>query len=283
MAVVPSITRRSVQGVLVRFFRIGDEYHSGVKIAINEFELKSWEAFLNYLNRQSKLLPSTGGIRHIFTLTGQEIRSINKFQHRQSYVVSSSGFYRTNFRYINDSFGEETDANFNSGSQQESLPYWNTRSSVHQRWRSPPSLPNEQIFLLPYSRLNVYESLILNRNNATQTFDEWLEDQVTDLLSHYTNDEGITHLFAITRVAFVEVKSFSKLYHMVKLTDTFIACTDDEYVHAKHYFETMKPSELFLDRVWSRKAINGTQHRHPSKRGRNFPFSIISFVCVYSH
>ena len=283
MALVPSITRRSVQGVLVRFFRIGDEYHHGVKVAINEFDLKSWEAFLNYLNRQPKLSLATGGIRHVYTLNGQELRSINKFQHRQSYVVSSGGFYRTNFRYINDSFGEETDTNLNSASQQESLPYWNTRLSVHQRWRSPPAFTNEQIFLLPYSRLNTYESLILNRNNSSQTFDEWLQDQVTDLLSHYNNHEDITHLFAITRIAFIEVKSYSKLYQMIKLTDTFIGCTEDEYVHAKHYFETMKPNELFLDRVWPRKAIEGHQQRYPSKRGiplgRGFAFFESIFIC----
>jgi hypothetical protein len=150
--------------------------------------------------------------------------------------------------------------------QQELLPYWNTRTSVHPRFRSPPGPIGEQIFLLPYSKLNVYESLILNRN-FTQTFEEWLQDQVTDLLSHYTNNEDITHLFGITKLAFIEIKSFSKLYHMIKMTDTFIGCTDDEYVHAKHYLATMKPSELFLDRTWPRKPINGTLQRYPSKRG----------------
>jgi hypothetical protein len=150
--------------------------------------------------------------------------------------------------------------------QREIIPYWNTRTSVHPRFRSPPAPIGEQIFLLPYSKLNMYESLILNRN-FTQTFEEWLQDQVTDLLSHYTNNEDITHLFGITKLAFTEIKSFSKLYHMIKMTDTFIGCTDDEYVHAKHYLATMKPSELFLDRMWPRKAINGTHQRYPSKRG----------------
>ena len=37
---MPSITRRAVQGILVRFFRNGDEHHHGLKVAINEFELK---------------------------------------------------------------------------------------------------------------------------------------------------------------------------------------------------------------------------------------------------
>lgn len=28
------------------------------------------------------------------------------------------------------------------------------------------------------------------------------------------------------------------------MTDTFVACTEDEYVHAKHYLGTMKPNVL---------------------------------------
>jgi hypothetical protein len=268
LAVVPSMSRRAVQGVLVRFFRCGDEYHHGVKIAINEADLKSWEAFLNYLNRQPKLVVSNGGIKHVYSLTGQEIRSIKKFQHRQSYVVSSGSFSRTNYRYINDSFADETDANFNSNNNHhESLPYWNTRSSVYPRWRSPPILIGDQIFLLPYSRLNMYESLFLNRK-FLQTFDEWLQDQVTDLLSHYTNNDDITHLFGITKSAFIEIKSFSKLFHMMKMTDTFIGCTEEEYADAKHYLGIMKPNELFLDRIWPRKAINGHKKLQPSKRGK---------------
>ena len=236
-------------------------------MAINEFELKSWEAFLNYLNRQPRLVVSNGGIKHIYTMTGQEIRSINRFQHRQSYVVSAGNFTRTNYRYFNDSFGEDTDMNFNSITHQESIPYWNTRLSVHPRWRSPPAPVGEQLFFLPYSRLNMYESLILNRN-LNQTFEEWLQDQVTDLLSHYTNHEDITHLFAITKTSFIEIKSFSKLFNLIKMTDTFIGCTEDEYVHAKHYLGKMKPNELFLDRIWPQKALKEKEKRQPSKRGQ---------------
>ncbi len=87
MPSIPSISRHNVQGVLVRFFRNGDTYHPGVKIAINELELKSWGAFLNYLNRQPRLALVSGGIKHIYSLNGQEIRSINRFQNRQSYIV----------------------------------------------------------------------------------------------------------------------------------------------------------------------------------------------------
>ena len=176
----------------MRFFRNGDKHHHPVTVAINEQELKSWEAFLNYLNRQPKLLLSSGGIRHIYTLNGREIRAITKFQSRHSYVVASSVFLRTNYRHVNDEFSDDLDTTVDSA------------ASVNSRWRSPPT-HSEQIFLLPYSRLNVYESLILNRN-STATFDRWLQDQVTDLLSRYINHNSITHLYAVTKLAFTEVE-----------------------------------------------------------------------------
>ena len=190
-------------------------------LAVNSYEFKSWEAFLNYLNRQPRLVLSTGGIRHIYSLTGEEIRSVNQFQHHQSYIVSSGVFTRTNYLWINNSFAEESYSNLHMSIQHDTPPYWNTRSSVHPRWRSPPPLPSlssinrEKLFLLPYSKLDMYESLILNRN-LPLTFDEWLQDQVTELLSQHTNNENVTNLFAVTKSAFIEVTSFSTLFNMMK-------------------------------------------------------------------
>ncbi|CAF4520784.1 unnamed protein product [Rotaria socialis] len=260
---IPSMNQ-SVQGALVRFFRNGDAYHHGVKLAVNEFELKSWEAFLNYLDRQPKLRLSTGGIKHIYTFTGQEIHSINQFSNRQSYVVASGLFIPTQYRYKNNSFSDGSKLKLHTSAQKEVLPYWNTRAPAHARWHSPPS-SNDQIFVMPYSKLNMYSSMILNRN-TTQTFEEWLQVQITGLVSHYTNYENITHLFGVTQDAFTDVSSFSKLFNAVKKTDTFIACTEDEYVHAKHYLGKMTPRELFTDRLQPRRATVKTYHRRPSKR-----------------
>jgi hypothetical protein len=182
---VPSISRRAVQGVLVRFFRNGDAHHAGVSVAINELELKSWEAFLNYLNhQQKKLSPANGGIKHVYSLTGREIRSISKFQARQSYVAASGAFIKTIYVHSNDALSDEP----------ESLT----------RWRSPPS-NTEQIFLLPYSRMNIYESLFFNRN-LFDTFDQWLNGQVTELLARFIGQQKIAHLYAITKFAFTEVR-----------------------------------------------------------------------------
>jgi hypothetical protein len=189
MVNVPSISRRPVQGVLIRLFRNGDAHHVGVKVAINELELKSWEAFLNYLNQQPKLTLASGGIKHIYTLRGQELRSITKFQHRKSYVVASGPFIRTSYFHINDSFNDENEQ---------------IGSATGAAWRSPPN-SSDQIFLLPYSRLNIYESMIFNRN-LTQTFEQWLQEQVTELLSRFIHGDPVSHLYAITKFAFTEVR-----------------------------------------------------------------------------
>jgi len=258
MAVIPSIGRHAVQGVLVRFFRNGEIHHPGVKIAVNELEIKSWEAFLNYLNRQTKLVLSSGGIKHIYSLNGQEILSINKFQNRQSYIVASGMFIKTNYRYINDTFNDDLETN----------------QSLNVNKRSPP-LNGEQIFLLPYSRLNMYESLILNRNLII-TFDQWLNEEVTDLLSRYIGGSDIiTHLYAIKKFEFTEIKSFSHLFNILKITDTFIGCTNEEFEHSKRYLVTMRPDEFFSNSLWPRKPINGLQRFIP-KQG-------ILFIFILNH
>ena len=80
----------------------------------------------------------------------------------------------------------------------------NLRTLAINRWRS--SLTNaEQIFLLPYSRLNMYESIILNRNLIKQ-FNQWLNEEVTELLSRYIGSDIITHLYAIKKIEFIEVR-----------------------------------------------------------------------------
>ena len=229
--------------MLVRFFRNGDGHHPGVQVAINELELKSWEAFLNYLNRQPRLTLRSGGIKHVYTLYGNEIRSMTKFQHRQCYVVASGAFIKTTYQHMNDVFNEENE-------------------STKGRWRSPPTNLNEQLFVIPYSRLNVYETMIFNRN-VTTTFDKWLEEQVTDLLLRFNGEEPIKHLYAVTKFTFNEVKSFSQLFSTMKVTDTFIACTDDEFEHSKSYLTTMRPSDFFINTIWPRKSTSQLQKYVP--------------------
>ncbi|CAF0804031.1 unnamed protein product [Adineta ricciae] len=258
LPVMPSIKSRQVQGVLIRVFRNGEPHHPGVKVSINELEIKSWEAFLNYLNKQAKLVLPTGAIKHVYGLNGYEIRSIAKLQNRQAYVVASGIFIKTKFQHANDPFTEDLDP-----------PTTGQPTNGHfripgtKRWRSPPS-NGDQIFILPYSRLNLYESILLNRNTTT-TYDQWLIEEVTDLLSQYTGNDIITHLYAITKAVFTEVTSFSYLFNTLKVTDTFIACTEEEYQHAKRYLATMKPDDFFANSSLARKPVMGTQRYIPKQ------------------
>ncbi|CAF0869591.1 unnamed protein product [Rotaria sordida] len=261
MAALPSIDRRAVQGILVRFFRNGDAYHPGVKVAINGLEIKSWEAFLNYLNRQPKLTLPSGGIQHVYSLNGQEIRSINKFQNRQSYVVTSGIFIKANYRHINDTFNDDSDVRIH---QQNQFSNGNKRSTDLKSWYSSSSINGEQLYILPYSRLNMYEIMLLNRN-LIKKFDQWLNEEVTDLLSHYIDNDIITHLYAITKFSFIEIKSFSHLFNTLRITDRFIGCTDAEFQHSKHYLSTIRPSDFFTNSLWPKKSINEFQKSIPKQ------------------
>lgn len=199
--------RHTVQGILVRFFPNGDAHHPGVTLAINTLEIKSWEAFLNYLNRQPRLILASGGIRHVYSPHGEEIRAMSKFRNRHSYIVSSGTFTKTNYRHITDAYYDPYDLQDN---QENRLSNGLVRPSVIIQWRAP-SINGEQLFILPYSRLNLYEIMILNRN-LTVSFDQWLNEEVTDLLSHYISNGIITHLYAITKLAFIEVKKANHLF-----------------------------------------------------------------------
>ena len=59
-------------------------------------------------------------------------------------------------------------------------------------------------FCCPISHLHMYESIILNRNLPI-TFNRWLKEEVTDLLSRYIGNEVITHLYAVKKFEFTEV------------------------------------------------------------------------------
>lgn len=217
--VIPSIDRRNIQGLLVRFFRNGDVYHPGVIMAVNEIELKSWEAFLNFLNQQSKLVLSTGAIQCIYTLNGEQIRSMNQLQNRQTYVVASGAFTKTNYRHVDDAFNDDSHSRAN---RRSTIPNGTKQITVPTQRSSPKN--GEQFYIHPYSSIDKYETMILNRNANTK-FDQWLDEEVTSLLHRYTGTEKIKHLFAMTKSTFIEVKKYNIkliLYFTIKSDFIFI-------------------------------------------------------------
>jgi hypothetical protein len=184
-------------------------------------------------------------------------------------------FIRTNYLHLNDSFNDDPEANIIN---QPNQPFnGNKRSSVVGQWRSPP-VNGDQIFFLPYSRLNMYESMLLNRNLIT-TYNQWLNEEVTDVLSHYIGNNIITNLYAITKSSFIEVKSFSHLFYMLKVSDTFIGCTEEEYEHSKRYLLPMKPDDFFANTIWPKKVANSLQRNVP-KQGIYSKKILLTFFLV---
>ncbi|CAM4924279.1 unnamed protein product [Rotaria socialis] len=254
ISTIPSIDRRGVKGILLRFFRNGDDYHPGTVIAINELEIKSWEAFLNFLNQHPKLILSSGAIQYVYTLDGQQIRSMNKLENRQSYVVAAGPFTRTNYRSINDAFNDDSNGRTN---KRNPVPNSTKRSSVVTERRSS-TITGDQFYIFPYSCLDMYEIMILNRNSAAK-FDSWLNKEVTSLLYHYIDDDIITHLFAITKSTFIEIKSFSQLFNTLKITDRFIGCSEAEFQHSQQNLPAIVAGGFFNSTISPKNPLSEFQ------------------------
>ncbi|CAF1942420.1 unnamed protein product [Rotaria magnacalcarata] len=257
---IPSIDRRGVKGVLLRFFPNGDDHHPGVIMAINELEIKSWEAFLNFLNRQPKLILSSGGIQYVYTLDGEQIRSMNKLENRQSYVVAAGAFTKANYRSINDAFNDHSNGRTN---KKNPVPNPTKRSSVVTQRRSS-RITGDQFYIFPYSCLDTHEIMILNRN-STVKFDSWLNKEVTSLLYHYIDNDIITHLFAIQKSTFIEIKSFSQLFNTLKITDRFIACSEAEFQHSQRNLSAIVASGFFNNTILPKSPLSEFQRSIPKQ------------------
>lgn len=100
-----SLVRRnqSVSAKQIRFFRNGDRYFSGLKLAVSPDRYKEFDSLLSELS--SKLNLSTGAVRFIFNADdGTQISDITDLQYGVPYVCSST----TSFRQIEGGYGKLT-------------------------------------------------------------------------------------------------------------------------------------------------------------------------------
>lgn len=98
-----SLVRRnqSVSAKQIKFFRNGDRYFSGLKLAVSADRYKEFNSLLTELS--IKLNLSTGAVRHIFNCDdGSMITDISQLQYGISYVCSSSN----SFRQIEGGYGK---------------------------------------------------------------------------------------------------------------------------------------------------------------------------------
>lgn len=98
-----SLVRRnqSVSAKQIKFFRNGDRYFSGLKLAVSVDRYKEFESLLTELS--AKLTLPTGAVRYIFNSeNGSIISDISQLQNGVCYVCSSSA----SFRQIEEGYGK---------------------------------------------------------------------------------------------------------------------------------------------------------------------------------
>ncbi|XP_066919152.1 serine/threonine-protein kinase DCLK1-like [Clytia hemisphaerica] len=98
-----SLVRRnqSVSAKQVKFFRNGDQYFSGLRLAVSIDRYKEFESLLTELS--SKLNLPTGAVRYLFNADdGSLVSDVSQLQNGISYVCSSSA----SFRQIEGGYGK---------------------------------------------------------------------------------------------------------------------------------------------------------------------------------
>ena len=99
-----SLLRRnqSLNAKQISFYRNGDKFFRGLKLAVSAERYKEWDSLLAELS--SKVDLPTGAVRFVFcSETGKMIKDINELQYGMSYVCSSSN----TFRDVEGGYGKE--------------------------------------------------------------------------------------------------------------------------------------------------------------------------------
>lgn len=99
-----SLLRRnqSVNAKQISFYRNGDKFFRGLKLAVSAERYKEWDSLLAELS--SKLDLPTGAVRYVFNSeSGKEITDVNELQYGANYVCSSSA----SFKDVEGGYGKE--------------------------------------------------------------------------------------------------------------------------------------------------------------------------------
>lgn len=102
--------RATVASKVVTFYKNGDKFFRGYKLAISPIKYRSMDTLLNDLTR---LLNLPLGARYVLTKSGKTVETLHEFEHGQGYICSS--FPR--LKHLNYGIGEN-------------LPYWKSSKNV---------------------------------------------------------------------------------------------------------------------------------------------------------
>ncbi|XP_028402052.1 serine/threonine-protein kinase DCLK2-like isoform X2 [Dendronephthya gigantea] len=128
---------QSLSAKQVRFYRNGDKYFGGLKLAVSSERYKEFFALLVELS--NKLDLKTGAVRFVFDAeTGRQITDVSQLSTNSSYVCSSSN----SFKEIEGGYGQTQPKNWSTGGKKDrrELTNWD---------KSSPRMDSKREFIKP--------------------------------------------------------------------------------------------------------------------------------------
>ena len=129
---------QSLSAKQIRFYRNGDKYFVGLKLAVSSERYKEFFALLVELSNKLEL--KTGAVRFVFDAdTGRLITDVGQLNPNSSYVCSSSN----NFKEIEGGYGQSQSKNWSTGSSRDRHELTNWQKS------NLPRMDNKRDFIKP--------------------------------------------------------------------------------------------------------------------------------------
>lgn len=128
---------QSLSAKQVRFYRNGDKYFGGLKLAVSSERYKEFFALLVELS--NKLDLKTGAVRFVFDAeTGRQVTDVSQLNTNSSYVCSSSN----SFKEIEGGYGQTQPKNWSTGGKRDrrELTNWD---------KSTPRMDSKREFIKP--------------------------------------------------------------------------------------------------------------------------------------
>ena len=200
---------------VVTFYKNGDKFFRGYKLAITPQKYRNMETLLNDLTR---LLNLPLGARYVLTKTGKTVEDLQEFENGQGYICSSFPKLK-NLRYgVGDNLPYwNSSKHVNKDKATQSTKYYTTSKGTEQtspRKRSDTIKPRI-ITVIRYGHKPRRSAKVLLNKRTAQTLDQVL-DEVTLAIGVWGTN-GVRRLYDLTG------KRVTELSDLFKQDDCFIA------------------------------------------------------------
>lgn len=247
---------QNVATKVVTFYKNGDKFFRGYKLAITPQRYRNMETLLNDLTR---LLNLPLGARYVLTKAGKAVENLQEFEHGQGYICSSFPKLK-NLRYgVGDN-----------------LPYWNSSKHVnkdksqsnkyhitfksHSEETSPrrrsDTIKPRIITVIRYGHKPRRSAKVLLNKRTAQTLDQVL-DEVTSAI-------GVWGTNGVRRLYDMNGKRVNDTADLFRDDDCFIA-VGSEKVHMSDLEEIIQGANLKPPQKTRLPSINSTEESDASQ------------------